>query len=222
MKKYILPLLACLLAASACELKDEYYVKNIQDIVTAVSKTELQNDYGTVYTVTVDNTDGAWKKDVRYLISFDITNRQYDIDLNAYKECNLVTPSPLAGELPLGDPVAIESQTISGGYFNVFFSYYKKKDSSYPHRFSMHFVDDSEKGILELYLTHDGNGENPAFLDKEELELTSDLYCFHLAGLLPEGTYRTLWLYIDEVDQEEGVKVIKRNGYRLYDQSIIF
>ena len=45
MRKYILTLIACALTAVSCGINDEYYVTNVNDLVTARDNTTLMSDF---------------------------------------------------------------------------------------------------------------------------------------------------------------------------------
>ncbi len=219
-----LALATCMTAAlTACELKESYHVQNAQDLVSASSATEFLSDYGVLYTVTSDLSDRKWSVGNRYLIVFDIENSSYEITLKSYAEAVVSIPQEADWEERTpGDPVMVDGHTASGGYLNLQISFYRLKGGNYPHSFSMQYKDNVQNGALTLYLHHDGNGENPLNIDEDSLEKATILYSFKLAGLLPEGTSRTLYLVLDELEENATGDVLKENTYNLYDQQITF
>ena len=142
MRKYILTLIACALAAVSCEINDEYYALNVNDLVTARDNTTMISDYGMLYTIKSDNSDHKWTVGERYLINFDIENSNYEITLKGYTKCIISTPTEM-GETPSPgeDPVTIKGSTISGGYVNLHMDYTRKKESDYAHKIFMEYKD---------------------------------------------------------------------------------
>ena len=223
MRKYIFALICCVLAVSACEMKDEFRASNVTDLVTAVSDNTLINDYGVSYTITGDETDRLWKKQDRLLVVFDVLNRDYDITLKQYVKSIVQNPSPASEESAGGkDPVEIEASVISGGYVNAQIAYYRSKSSDFLHTISMEYEDQPKENRFNLYLYHNGNGENPAQRDKDGLEKVTSLYSFRLSGLLPAGESRMLYITIYELTTVSGKQEVSTRTYQLYNQFITF
>ena len=219
MKKYILPLIVCALAAVSCEFTDEYHITNVSDLVTARDKTSFMSDYGVLYTVKDDLTDRKWTVGERYMINFDVENANYEITLKQYTNCIISTPTSVDDTpSPGDDPVKVTGSNISGGYVNLNLSYYVKKGGTYPHRIFMEYLDHPSSGNLELILIHDGNGENPSQMSTDELETVSAIYSFAIAGLVPKGDSRLLQLTVNELN---GTEVTKKT-YQLYNEYITF
>lgn len=219
MRKYILTLIACALTAVSCELKNEYYVSNVNDLVTARDKTSMMSDYGVLYTITSDISDHKWVVGERYMINFDIENADYEITLKGYTPCIISTPAKMGEDPSPGeDPIQVNGSTISGGYVNLHMDYYRKKGSDYAHKIFMEYKDDPASGILELILIHDGNGENPVQMDKEELDKITAVYSFPLADLVPKGQSRLLQLTLHEIVGPN----VKKNTHQLYNEYITF
>jgi len=221
MRKYILPLLVCALAASACGLKDDFTAQNLTDLVTVQDNHVLMNDYGVPYYVTSDLTDGKYVVNDRLLILFDVTNRNYDITLKTYLKSTILKPVPVENDEPsdFKDPVIIQASSISGGYVNLQFSYYRKKDSSYEHRIFMEYKDDTRSNFLNLFLLHDGNGENPTNFSTDQLEEVYVLYSFPIYDLIPSGESRMIDLTLYELLNDNSVS---KTTHRLYDQTVNF
>lgn len=218
MRKYILTLIACALAAVSCELKDEYYVTNVNDLVTAKENT-MMSDFGVLYTIKNDLTDRKWTVGERYMINFDIENADYEISLRQYTKCIIASPTEMGEEPSPGeDPVTVNGSTISGGYVNLQLKYYKKKESTYPHNIFMEYKDNTASGTLELTLIHDGNGENPVQMDSDDLEEVTSIYSFSIVGLVPKGQSRLLQMTLYEIEGSE----IKKNTHLLYNDRITF
>ena len=219
MKKYIITLIACALAAVSCEIKDEYYVSNVNDLVTVKDKTSMISDYGVQYTITKDNTDQKWSVGVRYMINFDIENTDYEITLHDYTPCVISTPTEM-GETPSAgeDPVTVMGSTISGGYVNLNFKYYQAKGSDFLHRVFMEYKDDPTAGTLDLYLIHDGNGENPSKIAADDLETVECIYSFPIWDIVPKGQSRMVNLTLYELN---GI-IVEKNTHRLYNETITF
>ena len=219
MRKYILALIACALTAVSCGINDEYYVTNVNDLVTARDNTTLMSDFGVLYTIKNDITDRKWSTGERYLINFDIENADYEITLKKYTKCIISQPTEM-GETPSPgeDPITVNGSTISGGYVNLNMDYYRKKESNYAHRIFMEYKDDPVSGNLELMLIHDGNGENPVQMNNDDLEKINCIYSFPIAGLAPKGHNRLVRLTLYEI---VGPNVVK-NTHQLYNEYITF
>lgn len=222
MKKYIPGLLAFALAVTACNLDEEFSATNITDLVTVESNTSLVNDYGTVYHITADMSDHDWAIGDRLYALFDLLNSNYDITLKSYSKCIVIKPVPYPeGDfpVPMADPVIIDGNSISAGYVNLQLTYYKQKNSNFAHRILMYYKDKPDSQQMELYLVHQGNGENPANLEDDELETVTALFSFPLAGLAPGGSRRTVYLTYNELYNNS--QVVSRSA-KLYDQDIYF
>ena len=218
MRKIILTLMACALAATSCNLDDQFSATNVSDLVTN-RNSRFFSDYGQEYTVVTDNTDHLWKDGERLLIYFDIVNRDYDIVLKDYSKCTISKPTPLSGEEPdLGeDPLTIDGSTLSGGYANFQFSYYREKGSDLLQDITMEYTDDSE--TIHLYLILHGNGKNPATTSKDNLETVTVTYCFPLVGLAPSGESRKLTLTFKTLNENNEIVAKTHN---LYSDAIRF
>lgn len=205
MRKYILILVACALAATSCNLDDQFSATNVTDLVTVYSNTMLINDYNTSYTITTDETDHLWQKGDRLMILFDIHNRDYEITLKDYAKCVICVPENISGEEPvLGtDPVLIDACTISGGYVNCEITYYFKKGSNAAHLIDMVYMDDGTN--LHLYISHNGNEENPSKMNKNDLDTVTVPYSFQIAGLVPSGESRRLSLTMNILNENNEV-----------------
>ncbi len=220
-----LPLAAFLaILLSACNMEDTFYVQGVQDMVTATSNNTFISDYGVKYTVTADKTDHLWSPEKRYLIGFDITDRNYSITLNTYQESNIVTPVAATWEERTpGSPILVRGHSIGGGYLNLIVAYYRLKDGNTPHRISMEYRESPNRNDLNLYLFHESNGDIPELADDSSYELIDEVYSFKLANLLPAGETRLLYLTIDKMDKDkDGNLVCEENTFRLYEESITF
>lgn len=210
MKKYLLPLMLACLAAGSCNLNGTYYIENADDFVTT-RDSKLVNDYGATYTVTEDSSSKKWKEEgLRSYIVFDIKDRDYNITLKS------VTPAtisePVLKDLPNDDPhdpISPVKAFVSGGYLNMVFNYYIEKGSDFLHTISL-LYEKPESGIMKLYLMHDGNNENPAYMDEDKLETVSKTYSFPLKELVKNTSGVTsLALTIDSLiaKSDEGYEV---------------
>ncbi len=209
MKKYLLPLVACL-AAWSCNLKGTYYIENADDFVTT-RDSKLVNDYGATYTVTEDSSGKKWKEEgMRSYIVFDITDRDYNITLKSVTPAIISEPvqNELANEDP-HDPISPVKAFVSGGYLNMVINYYVQKGSDFLHTVSL-LYQKPEGGVMNLYLLHDGNNENPAYIDEDKLETVSKTYCFPLKELVNNTSgLSSLTLTIDSLiaKSDEGYEV---------------
>lgn len=221
MRNTILALLCCSFLLGACNVADDFKASNITDMVTVVDQVTLMNDYGAVYTITENMIKGSLNKGDRLLIYFDVLNSNYDIVLKSYTVSVIVVPQPASEEpAPDMDPVTITGSSISGGYVNVQFTYYRNKRADTQHTFTVEYKEENNQ--LHLTLIHDGNGENPSLMDARDLEEVSALYSFKMFGLVPSGESRYIFLTLDELKEEGGQQVVRKHTYQLYDQPLSF
>ena len=208
MKKFIPLLIASLFACWSCNLEDTYTETNVKDMVT-VKDGQMINDYGNLYNV-VDDAVGAskWKAEgARYLIIFDILNRNLDISLKS------VLPSLICDELPLldettelsKDPVELLIQGFSGGYYNVGFTITSAKNSEYEHYIDFYYTVDGNE--LTLYVEHFGNGEDITHMSSDDLVAEDRMFSIQLEDL---PKFSTLNLVMYCITTEGGEKVVQK------------
>ncbi|MBR4774990.1 MAG: hypothetical protein IK008_02710 [Bacteroidales bacterium] len=178
-------LLLCLAAVCSCNLKGSYYVENCQDFVTR-DEGSLINDYGVIYNVSDVASDKVVVPAVdglRYFLSFDILNSNYDIRLKNTIEVSTLQALPATDPAPTAhDPVSIVLYNISPTWLNLGIRYYKGKESTYLHGFSAQYVHEPATDEITITLYHNGNDENPASADAETLEQVTQLLSIPLTG----------------------------------------
>ncbi|MBQ9654102.1 MAG: hypothetical protein IJV32_07790 [Bacteroidales bacterium] len=225
MKRLILATLAGLFLMTSCNLgEDVYTVTNLSEFVTVKGET-MVDDYGNLFNVTEDKTDKGWKTDdKRLLAQFDIVNRNLDITLKAYKNVTIQTPelyTPSEDEEPM-DPVAIQDASITAkGYLNIILSYYAKPETDCPHDITLGY--NKEGTVLNFYLMHEGNGENPAKMSEDLLKEYYRIYSFPIAGLLESDDLMDIFLQCDVLasDNDGNYSVVRKNA-RLYSGNVVF
>ena len=224
MKKTVLALMAAAALASSCAFtEDVFMMTNVNQFVT-VGGNSLLDDYGTVFTVTEDYTDGAWKTEgQRLYILFDILNRDYEISLTAYAPAVIQNMNMLS-DVPLdtADPVVISDSSVSpNAYLNLVLEYYALKDGAAEHSFELGYIDDGN--TLALYLTHEGAGENPAAMDSDLLVSDSVFLSFPISGIVPSGESRTITLRADVLTKDaDGNYSVTRKTGTLYSTDVQF
>ena len=212
MKKFLIPLVCGLLGLSACQVEDTYYITNCQDIVTIVGG-ELTNG-AVVFNVVQKASDNlpAFVEGERYLITFDVLNRQLDILLKDVLP-GLVTPATQTEEeiTEVQDPVILAFSILGPKYLDLGLSFYKSKKSDFAHTFSLKYSYDSTLKVLNLYLIHQGNHENPVEMDQKELETGSVFLCIPIEDW---PNLRKIILHADVVStNSEGVRSIIKREY---------
>lgn len=214
MKKFILPLVVCLTASLAsCNKESTFVYNNYQDFATSYQGS-LVADGGAILNV-VENKTGtdAWKQEGgRFYILCDILNRQMEITLKELITVRLVNPLPLDQlDKEFTDPIVVEDCGISGGHFNLFYTYYYNPASNYAH--SVHAWWDSTGSELNLYIYHDGNGENPSAMNPDLLKEKEDVISVPLADILNNGEFNRLSITLYELTSDK--KDVKKNTYHL-------
>lgn len=220
----ILAIIAGMLALASCRLpENSFYAENVGDYCT-YSDGVLSNDFGNILNVVQDRTDGQWKMEgFRMYASFDILNTNMDITLRQYIP-GIITPhSGIVDKenLPAGDPIVISDCNISGGYLNIMVSYYYMEGTECPHDTRLLYNDDGL--TLNLYLVHDGAGENPVAMDEKTLKRNNVLYCFQFLDMVPAGDYRNIVLEADLLNTDNDNNYISRHvSSDLYGRPVHF
>lgn len=208
MRKILAIIAGILTLASCLPTESTFSAKNVADYLTYKDGT-LYNDYGNIFTVTQDDTDGKWMVDgSRMYAIFDILNSQLDVIIKQYLPGTIKAHSGIVDKenLPEGDPVVISDCNIGGGYLNVMLTYYYKEGTDCPHDTRLLYSDDGQ--ILNLYLIHDGAGENPVAMEESSLKKEDVLYCFHFLDMVPSGEYRNIVLDADILNTDINDKYI--------------
>lgn len=223
--KKIFAIIAGLIALVSCEFPDGnvYYVKNCGDYLTC-KEGSLYNDYGTKLNIVEDQTDKNWAVEGKRMYAvFDILNIEYDVTLKSYL---LATSKPLAGQIPdvvqdPADPIDIVDCGLGGYCLNIIFTYYVKEGSETPHSFNLYYKDDNDK--LTLSLVHEGAGESPVNYPEDQLKTHTEVYCFPINALVPEGELRTVILEYDYLTKDINDKYVSvHTSKSLYNQQVLF
>lgn len=217
MKKYIISLALCLLAATSCFKESTFEVYNYADFVTSLSG-KLLSDYGDVYTVTSNATDSEeWKiEGKRFYIICDILNRALAIKLKEITNVTVAQLSPLSEEDVWDDPVIVNDHCISGGYLNIVMSYFYDKSSRYLHQLYFRSEYDDVEDHLTIHIFHDGNHANPAYMSTDELDKKQVVYSVPLTSFIKEDSRLSLSVSLHELEKDaDGKEVVKKNTYNL-------
>lgn len=218
MKKILLPLLLSLLATSC--LKDStLYVEDFSDFAT-VYEGKLVTDQAYRLTVVENKTENeTWKVEgKRYFIVCDILNRNLEVRLKDILVVDLKDALPYTEEEnEPDDPVEVMDQAISGGYINMSLAYYADPDSNAAHVFSLYYVEDKVTNHITLHLLHEGDDENPVYMETKYLEKRSKLISVPLWNLLERGKAYTLELCLYELKKaDDNTYSIEQNTYPLH------
>ena len=210
MKKHLLPLLGlCLVLLSGCLGESTFFANNYTDYVTCRQGKLVGDLNGYTFTVTEDLSEtSAWREEGgRFLIRCDILDRTLAIRLRKVLPVTVTQPLPLPEAIPdYDDPVEILDSRISGGYLNLYMQYYKDPASNYAHRFLPYFSK-GENGVLHLYLFHDGNRENPAYVEASKLVTAEWVYSFPVEELLPGGVHSGITVHRFKLKTGEDGKI---------------
>ncbi len=215
MKKFLLLLAFCLgmAAASSCVKESTFVYNNYMDFVVSHEGT-LVSDIGVIFRV-VENKTGseAWRQEgSRFYILCDIQNREMDIILKNVLEVRQLEASPLGEmEKEYADPIIVNDSSVSGLYFNIFYTYYYNPASNYAHNTQVWW--DSRDNQLNLYLYHDGNGENPAEMDADLLKEKQDVLSIPLTEIRKNGEFSRLSVTVYELSSDS--KEVTKNTYNL-------
>lgn len=218
MKKILLPLVCCLMATS-CLKENTFYMENYTDFATSYEG-KLVTDNAYRFSV-VDNQSGteAWKKEgERFFIKCDILNRNLEIRLKEILDVDLEEALPYTEEEnEPDDPVEVMEQAISGGYINMSLAYYADPDSNAAHVFSLYYVEDKVTNHITFHLLHEGDDENPVYMETKYLEKRSKLISVPLWNLLERGKAYTLELCLYELKKaDDNTYSIEQNTYPLH------
>ena len=223
MKKILLPLLCCLLLP-ACVKESTFTVSNYIDYVTAYNG-KLVADTGAQLTVT-QNESGRedWKTEgKRFYILCDILNRNMEIKLKSLLNVDIEEAHPyVEDENEPDDPVEIKDHSISGGYINLAMEYFANPASNTAHVLSYYYKANAVEDEFTFYVLHEGNDENPAFMDEKKLEKVLEVVSIPIWELLKRGTPTKLNLCLYQLKKaQDGTYSIEQNTYPLHTGSII-
>jgi len=219
MKKFLLLLIICLTATLvSCNKESTFVVNNYRDFVTSYQGS-LLSDSGGSFRVVENKTDSeAWKQEGgRFYILCDILNRELDIVLKDILNVRMLNPKPLEQMVTeFKDPIIVEDSSVSGGCFNLFYTYYYNPASNYAHNVQAWW---ELKGIeLNICLFHDGNGENPSLMNADLLKEKTDVFSVPLADILKDENYDThnsLHLSITLYELASDKKSVEKKTYHL-------
>jgi hypothetical protein len=169
MKKLLIPLIFCLVAAWSCNVGTTYSATNVQDIVTIVEH-QLVSDGGVLYTVTSAPKDmQELQEGHRYYLLFDILNQNFEIDIKSVVPIDIIIPEEApVKEVEAHDPVIIQFNYIGKKYIDLAFTYYYDPTSNCAHDVFVHYFLENKQ--LKLTLYHDGNDENPTKMSEDLLK----------------------------------------------------
>ena len=222
MKKILLPLLCCLMATSC--LKDAgFSVTNFTDFATSY-KGLLVTDNGYQLSVTQNESGSdAWKTEgERFYVRCDILNRNLEIRLKSILDVDIVHPIPYTeAEDEPDDPVEVLDNSISGGYLNLALSVYGSPTSDADHLITFHYTANETGDEVTVYVLHEGNDENPAFMEEKTLTKEQMLFSVPLKDILPAGRTTKLNLYLYQLKKDDtGKYTVEKVAYPLRTGSV--
>ena len=219
MKKILLPLLCCLLATS-CLKDDTFSMQGYRDFAT-VYQGKLVTDRAATLTVVKDESGSdIWKiEGARLFIRCDILNRNFDITLKNVLEASRPHPTPyVEKEDEPDDPVEILGQGIGGRYVNLLLSVYGSPASDALHPVTFHYTANTAGDEVTLYVLHDGNHENPAYMEEKKLQQTVLAFSIPLEDILKKGVRTQLSLCLYQlVKAQDGTYSVQKKTYSLKD-----
>ena len=212
MKRILIPLLCCLLAAWSCNVDSSFSTMNTQDMVT-VSGGKLLNDNGVLYTLSQKAADTpALEEGKRYYIIFDILDKNYNVFVNTVIPAEIVVPTAASAEesITAHDPLVVQFNWIGPKYLDLSFSYFYKEGSDCAHAIFARYSLSDDKKTLNLSVYHDGNDENPATLDEKDLKHEVRIVSIPISDWSPSVVTLTL----DVLSQnDEGKYTVERLTY---------
>ena len=223
MKKILLPLLCCLMATSC--LKDAgFTVTNFTDFAISY-KGMLVTDNGYQLTVTQNESGSdAWKTEgERFYILCDILNRNLEINLKSLTPVDIVHPNSYTeAENEPDDPVDVFDHSISGGYINLAMNVFGAPYADKDHKITFYYSSNELQDEFTFYVLHQGNHENPAFMDEKKLETQKLEFSIPLWDLLKKNTPTKLNLCLYQLKKDEAGKyIVEKNTYPLHTGSIV-
>lgn len=214
MKKRILLLIAvCALTAVSCMRESTFIVNNYVDFAVS-SGGKLFTDTG--YQLTVSNNasgSSAYQEDnKRFYLICDILNRDLDILLKTLEPVTIKDALPYEpDEEEPDDPVSV-SHSFGGGYMNLLVDYSYRPGSQYEHKINL--FQETRNGELCLYLLHDGNHENTAYMSESELKRETRYFSFPIRDILSSRDYAAVSLTLYELkDNTVNRKTYYLQGY---------
>lgn len=223
MKKILIPLLCCLLATSC--LKDAgFSVSNYSDFATAYEG-KLVTDNAYRLTV-VENESGstAWQDEgKRFFIVCDILNRNLEIKLKSLRDVDIVHPNPyVEDENEADDPVEVLDNSISGGYVNLALSVFGDPSADTDHLVTFYYTANEQQDEFTFYVLHQGNHENPAYMDEKKLEAKNFVFSIPLWDLLKKNTSTRLNLCLYQLKKDDSGKyIVEKNTYPLHNGNVM-
>lgn len=222
MKKILLPLVCCLLATS-CMKESTFYMENFSDFASYYQG-KLVTDNAYQFTVTENKTESdAWKVEgQRLFIVCDILNRNLEIRLKSFFAVDVEEALPYTeDENEPDDPVEVLDHSLSGGHINLVLEYFTNPTSNTEHVISFFYKTNEARDEFTLYVLHDGNHENPAFMDEKKLEKASEVVSVPVWELLKRNTPIKFSLCLYQLKKaQDGTYSVEQNTYPLYTGSV--
>lgn len=179
MKKLVL-FICCIIVAVSCNLNGSYYAENVAEIVT-IQSGKLVRDNGNALTVVQESgvTVASLNEGERYYLIFDILKQYYDEQGYAVNEIRLKSATPVeiivpamaseSEEITACDPVLFDFNWLGPKFLDMGLILYTNPKSNCAHNLFARYSLDETGSVLTLYLYHDGNNENPAYMDEKDL-----------------------------------------------------
>lgn len=210
MKKLLIPLVCGLFAICSCNLEGSYSATNVQDIVTIVEHQPM-NDLGVQYTITKKAQDTPeLTEGNRYFMLFDILNRQYEISVKSASPVEILPAQAVdpAEEIKGHDPIQIYFNWIGSRYMDLAIGYYFDEKSNYARTFQARYSLD-EASTLNVFLYLDGNNENPASMDENNLKQNTHFISIPIS----DWDFKAVTLTVDILTSTSEGYVIEQKTY---------
>ena len=189
----------------ACKKNDVIFYNDVS-FITA-QEGVYYSDAGLEYRIAENATGKEIPAEGRFVFASDIlrkvSERVYEIRLNAFS-VPLTKDAVASGEAPEAeDPIRLDKGWFAGGYFNILAGLFLREDSEVKHILNVEYTLPTESNdTLYLHVLHDAQGEFPAVPDEPgDYRYVTTYACFHVAGLLPEGTeapVKISWKWYEE------------------------
>ena len=101
------------------------------------------------------------------------------------------------------DPVEVFDHSISGGYINLALKLFKDPAANSAHPVSYYYTSNNNQDEFTFYVLHDGNHENPLYMDEKKLESQEVFFSIPLWNLLKKNTPTALKLCLYQLGKAE-------------------
>ena len=209
--------------AVSCKKDDTLQYNNIT--MGNVTDGLFTSDQGNIFHVADQNPGCVGKLDTmkRAIILCDVLcktlggqDNEYDIRLNGMASVRVkdiqFNDTDVEGQIYKEDPVNIEQLWISGGYINMYVSFYYKSGSTAVHEINL-LKRKAEEGYL-FRLVHNSNGDVITDETMNEYVMAGGYFSFPVTSIITEevADIRFEWLWYQTVGSSNNIN-INTTGY---------